>query len=93
LVDGGNDGSGEDRFIDEPEAVQEMVDPIGGFVLGGQAHFDELALDVVSGVSSCTGDGGGIVGVAKGEEDEEPAPAKAETGDEMGSEDSLRKMS
>jgi len=68
-----------------------MVDPICSFVFGGQAHFDELALDVVSGVSSCTGDGGGIVGIAKGEEDEEPSPAKAETGDEMGCEDSLRK--
>lgn len=89
MVYGGYDGSGEDRFIDEPKAVQEMVDPIGGFVFGGQAHFDELALNVISGVSSCTSDGGGIVRVAKGEEDEEPAPAKAEASNEMGSEDSL----
>lgn len=60
-------------------------------MFGGQTDFDELALDVVSGVSSCAGDGGGIVGVAKGEEDEEPAPAEAEAGDEMGGEDGLRK--
>ncbi|KAI3483440.1 hypothetical protein L1887_53667 [Cichorium endivia] len=87
LVDDADDGGGEDGFVDEPEAGEEVVDPLCGLVFGDHLLLCHFAGDIVPGALAGASHGGVVVGRAEGADDEEGGDAAAETGGEVGEED------
>ena len=89
LVNERDDRCREDRFVDEPESIQEIIHPICGLVLGRQPGLDELALNVVARALTYTSHGGGVIGGARSQKNEEPPPAEVEESHKMRCEHSL----
>ena len=84
MVYGGNDGFGEHGLVNKPEPIQEMVHPLCTFVFRHEPVLDQFALDIIAGACPEPCRGRSIIRVAEGENNEEPPPAKVESGNEMG---------
>ena len=89
LVHGCDDRSRENGLVNEPEPVQEIVDPVGGLMRFHETSLDEFALDIISGTVTNTSHGRVVVRAAEGEDDEEPAPAEVESCEEVGNKNNL----
>jgi hypothetical protein len=70
LVHRSNHGRGEHRLIDEPEAVEEIVDPISGFMFGGETCLDQLSLNIVTCMTSDAFERSAVIRVAYRKDDE-----------------------
>lgn len=88
LVDGHDDGSGQEGLVGLPEAREEVVDPISRLVLLVKPLPGELSGDVVSCSGADALDGGRVVGGAAGQHDAEHAVACVEACDKVGGKDS-----